>query len=64
MAEVKLKAGLMYADIHALLAWFDISFNAAHKPVQFSTGPHAKYTREPLGRIFSSQQDADRKTIL
>ena len=36
------------ADVHALLAWFDISFNAAHKPVKFSTGPHAKYTRTLL----------------
>ncbi|ELU42755.1 protein arginine N-methyltransferase [Rhizoctonia solani AG-1 IA] len=30
--------------IHAFLAWFDICFDAAHKPVKFSTGPHAKYT--------------------
>ncbi|KAG8689601.1 hypothetical protein FRC09_012361 [Ceratobasidium sp. 395] len=30
--------------IHAFLAWFDISFDSAHKPVKFSTGPHAKYT--------------------
>ncbi|KAG8960315.1 hypothetical protein FRC03_006769 [Tulasnella sp. 419] len=30
--------------IHAFLAWFDISFSAVHKPVKFSTGPHAKYT--------------------
>ena len=30
--------------IHALVAWFDIGFNACHKPVRFSTGPHAKYT--------------------
>ena len=32
------------ADVHALLAWFDVSFSACHKPVSFSTGPHAKYT--------------------
>lgn len=31
-------------DIHAFLAWFDISFNACRVPVKFSTGPHAKYT--------------------
>jgi len=30
--------------IHAYLAWFDISFDCTHKKVQFSTGPHAKYT--------------------
>ena len=30
--------------IHALIAWFDIDFSACHKPIRFSTGPHAKYT--------------------
>ncbi|KAG8525894.1 uncharacterized protein KY384_000655 [Bacidia gigantensis] len=30
--------------IHALIAWFDIEFLACHKPIRFSTGPHAKYT--------------------
>lgn len=30
--------------IHALIAWFDIEFSACHKPITFSTGPHAKYT--------------------
>lgn len=30
--------------VHAYLAWFDIAFKACHKPVTFSTGPHAKYT--------------------
>ncbi|KAI5449702.1 Nuclear SAM-dependent mono-and asymmetric methyltransferase [Naganishia albida] len=30
--------------IHAFLGWFDCSFDACHKPVKFSTGPHAKYT--------------------
>ncbi|PLW14518.1 hypothetical protein PCANC_00021 [Puccinia coronata f. sp. avenae] len=30
--------------VHALLGWFDVSFRACHKPVSFSTGPHAKYT--------------------
>ena len=30
--------------VHALIAWFDIDFTACHKPVKFSTGPHAKYT--------------------
>lgn len=32
------------AVVHALLAWFDVRFSACHKPVEFSTGPHAKYT--------------------
>ncbi|RDA89545.1 hypothetical protein CP533_3755 [Ophiocordyceps camponoti-saundersi (nom. inval.)] len=30
--------------VHALVAWFDIEFSACHKPIRFSTGPHAKYT--------------------
>ncbi|CAG8586111.1 8123_t:CDS:2 [Paraglomus brasilianum] len=30
--------------IHAFIGWFDIAFNACHKPIRFSTGPHAKYT--------------------
>lgn len=30
--------------IHAIIAWFDIDFTACHKPISFSTGPHAKYT--------------------
>ncbi|KZO98777.1 protein arginine N-methyltransferase [Calocera viscosa TUFC12733] len=30
--------------VHAFLAWFDINFGSIHKPVKFSTGPHAKYT--------------------
>lgn len=30
--------------VHAFLGWFDISFMACHKPVQFSTGPHSRYT--------------------
>ncbi|GAD94691.1 HNRNP arginine N-methyltransferase [Paecilomyces variotii No. 5] len=30
--------------IHAVIAWFDIDFTACHKPISFSTGPHAKYT--------------------
>ena len=33
-----------FADVHAFLAWFDISFDCTHKMVSFSTGPHAKYT--------------------
>lgn len=30
--------------IHAIVAWFDIGFEACHKPVRFSTGPQARYT--------------------
>ena len=35
----------MMQDVHAFLAWFDIAFSACHKPIQFSTGPHAKVRR-------------------
>ncbi|GAA5917764.1 hypothetical protein JCM8208_004848 [Rhodotorula glutinis] len=30
--------------VHAFLGWFDCAFRSCHKPVSFSTGPHAKYT--------------------
>lgn len=30
--------------VHAFLGWFDITFDAGHKPVYFSTGPHARLT--------------------
>jgi len=30
--------------IHAMVAWFDIEFASCHKPIRFSTGPHARYT--------------------
>jgi protein arginine N-methyltransferase 1 len=30
--------------VHAFVTWFDISFSCCHKPVHFSTGPHARYT--------------------
>ena len=30
--------------VHAFLGWFDVSFEACHKPVKFSTGPHSRYT--------------------
>jgi len=29
---------------HAVIAWFDITFEACHKPVYFTTSPHGKYT--------------------
>lgn len=29
---------------HALVVWFDIEFSKCHKPIRFSTGPHARYT--------------------
>jgi protein arginine N-methyltransferase 1 len=29
---------------HALVAYFDIVFSKCHKPIYFSTGPHARYT--------------------
>ncbi|CAO3592151.1 unnamed protein product [Absidia cylindrospora] len=30
--------------VHAFICWFDIGFSKCHKPIYFSTGPHAKYT--------------------
>jgi protein arginine N-methyltransferase 1 len=30
--------------IHAFICYFDIAFTACHKPITFSTGPHAQYT--------------------
>jgi protein arginine N-methyltransferase 1 len=30
--------------VHAFISWFDVEFTACHKPLKFSTGPHAKYT--------------------
>ncbi|KAG0295433.1 type I protein arginine N-methyltransferase Rmt1 [Dissophora globulifera] len=30
--------------IHAFISWFDISFDACHKPVKFSTSPYDQYT--------------------
>ncbi|KAJ3092697.1 Protein arginine N-methyltransferase 1 [Quaeritorhiza haematococci] len=30
--------------IHAFIVYFDIKFTACHKPVKFTTGPHAQYT--------------------
>jgi protein arginine N-methyltransferase 1 len=30
--------------MHAFIGYFDIEFSCCHKPITFSTGPHAKYT--------------------
>jgi len=30
--------------VHALIAWFDITFSCCHKPVYFTTAPNAQYT--------------------
>jgi protein arginine N-methyltransferase 1 len=30
--------------VHALIAWFDITFSTCHKPVYFTTSPSSKYT--------------------
>lgn len=46
----------LLVDVHALLAWFDIQFRASHKPVQFSTGPHAEYTRESRLALHTSHR--------
>ena len=42
--RVVLLRRMSWTDIHAFLAWFDISFECTHKKVKFSTGPHAQYT--------------------
>ena len=43
-APILLKVRRPQDFIHAIIAWFDIEFTACHKPIQFSTGPHSKYT--------------------
>lgn len=30
--------------LHAFVAWFDVRFNACHKPVSFTTSPYGPYT--------------------
>lgn len=30
--------------VHAFVVYFDIEFACCHKPIRFSTGPHAQYT--------------------
>jgi len=30
--------------VHALIAWFDITFSCCHKPIYFTTSPSAQYT--------------------
>lgn len=42
--------------IHAIVVYFDIDFNAAHKKISFSTGPHAKYTHWKQ-TVFYLQED-------
>jgi protein arginine N-methyltransferase 1 len=37
-------AALREDTVHALVAWFDIEFSFCHRPIRFSTGPHAEYT--------------------
>jgi protein arginine N-methyltransferase 1 len=41
---ISLSSTKLSIDVHAFLAWFDISFDCTHKQVKFSTGPHAQYT--------------------
>lgn len=47
----RIEADSFLVDIHAFLGWFDCSFDACHKPVKFSTGPHAKYTHWKVGNF-------------
>lgn len=43
--EVPFKLTMAQDDyVHAFVVYFDIVFSHCHKPVHFSTGPHAKYT--------------------
>eukprot|EP00916_Digyalum_oweni_P015942 GHVL01026161.1.p1 GENE.GHVL01026161.1~~GHVL01026161.1.p1 ORF type:complete len:351 (-),score=50.14 GHVL01026161.1:179-1231(-) len=30
--------------LHALVAWFDVTFSTCHKPIHFTTSPHGRYT--------------------
>lgn len=30
--------------MHAFVVYFDVIFGCLHKPIRFSTGPHAQYT--------------------
>ena len=39
----KLKA-LRNDHCHAFVVYFDMWFQCCHKPIHFSTGPHARYT--------------------
>ncbi|MCJ1335182.1 type I protein arginine N-methyltransferase Rmt1 [Bachmanniomyces sp. S44760] len=55
--------------VHALIAWFDISFTACHKPINFSTGPHTKYTHWKqtvfyLREVLTVQQGEQIKGVL
>ncbi|KAK0534938.1 Nuclear SAM-dependent mono-and asymmetric methyltransferase [Tilletia horrida] len=42
--------------VHAFIGWFDISFDACHKPVKFSTGPHARYTHWKQTVFYTREQ--------
>ncbi|CAN6604286.1 protein arginine N-methyltransferase 1 [Trichomonascus vanleenenianus] len=44
--------------VHAVIAWFDIEFSRCHKPVKFSTGPHAKYTHWKQTVFYLSEEIA------
>ncbi|KDN41666.1 putative HMT1-hnRNP arginine N-methyltransferase [Tilletiaria anomala UBC 951] len=42
--------------VHAFLGWFDISFEACHKAVRFSTGPHSRYTHWKQTVFYTPEQ--------
>lgn len=51
---ISLSSTKLSIDVHAFLAWFDISFDCTHKQVKFSTGPHAQYTHWKFVLPFST----------
>jgi protein arginine N-methyltransferase 1 len=46
--------------VHGIVSWFDIWFNSAHKPVYFSTGPHAKYTHWKQTVLYTKEDEGVR----
>ncbi|KAJ3038618.1 hypothetical protein HDV00_000462 [Rhizophlyctis rosea] len=47
--------------IHAFISYFDIDFAACHKPIHFSTGPHAQYTHWKQTVFYLEDQIAVKK---
>jgi len=40
---------------HALVSYFECAFTSVHKPIVFSTAPHAKYTHWKQTVFYLSQ---------
>ncbi|KAI7900799.1 S-adenosyl-L-methionine-dependent methyltransferase [Cokeromyces recurvatus] len=47
--------------VHAFIAWFDIAFTHCHKPIEFSTGPHCKYTHWKQTVLYTKEPLAMKK---